>query len=356
MRFSIAVNPGRPSPSTDMRQVMAEALDLVKIADQGGFDVAWTAEHHTIELTVSPNPFQTLTHWAGHTRNIRLGTAIVSAPYWNPIRLAGEAALCDIYSGGRLEMGLGRGAYQYEFDRMAGGVPQQEGGSFLRELVPVVKGLWAGEFAHEGKHFSFPATTSVPQPLQKNVPLWIAARDESTFRFAAEYGCNIMSTALRKPVAEVEDLHRKFLAATAGVPGAEGLKHATLRTSCVFADKAGSDQAVRSMIDFGRSFENLFKNVGEVRNGYPEPVDFDVVANRNEYQPEQLLENMMFGHPEQIIEKLERYRAIGIDHFIYGSSFFLPHRNAVRSLELFCDQVLPHFQKQDAVREAALAH
>ncbi|TIU81517.1 MAG: LLM class flavin-dependent oxidoreductase, partial [Mesorhizobium sp.] len=86
------------------------------------FETIWTPEHHTIECTISPNPFQILTWLSQHTSSIRLGTATLAAAYWNPIRLAGEAALCDHLTNGRLEFGIARGAYQYEFDRMAPGV------------------------------------------------------------------------------------------------------------------------------------------------------------------------------------------------------------------------------------------
>lgn len=75
----------------------------------------------TIEYTIAPNPLVLIMHWAGHARRIRLGTVGITAPYWNPLRAAGEIALTDILTGGRLEVGFGRGAYQYEFGRMAGG-------------------------------------------------------------------------------------------------------------------------------------------------------------------------------------------------------------------------------------------
>ena len=95
--------------------------------------------------------------WAAHTSRIRLGTAVVVAPYWHPIRVAGEAALVDLYSDGRLELGLGRGAFQYEFDRMAGGIDQREGGRYPRGMLPVVRGLWQGDFEHHGEILALPA-------------------------------------------------------------------------------------------------------------------------------------------------------------------------------------------------------
>lgn len=348
MKFSVVVNMGRPDTSQSVSELAAEALELVQIADQGGFDIAWTAEHHTIELTIAPNPFQMLAYWGAQTKRIRLGTGIVTAPYWSPIRLAGEAALCDVLTGGRLELGLGRGAYQYEFDRMAGGMDQGEGGRYLREIIPAVQALWKGDYAHDGEIWQFPETTCVPKPVQTFPPMWVAARDESTFRFAVTHGCNIMSTALRRPFEEVLNLKRKFQEATADIPASQRPIHATMRLCCVYDDDAGRDVAVTSLINFGRHFENLFKNVGSVDSGFPEPVDFQIVANRDEYQPEALTENMLFGTPDEIIAKIERYRDAGFEHLLIGPCFFMPHKAARRSMELFCDRVIPHFQRDAA--------
>src|ERR1700730_11856414 len=145
VKFSIAVNMERSAPDQDVRKVVQQMLELVRLAESGGFEIAWSAEHHAIELMAGQNPFTILMHWAARTSRIRLGTAVVVAPYWHPIRVAGEAALFDVFSDGRLELGLGRGAFQYEFDRMAGGMDQREGGEDLRELLPVVRRLWAGD-------------------------------------------------------------------------------------------------------------------------------------------------------------------------------------------------------------------
>ena len=81
--------------------------------------------------------------------------------------MAGEAALTDLFTNGRLEFGIARGAFQYEFDRMAAGLPQEQGGEHMREMLPAVKALWQGDDAHEGKFWNFPAATSVPKPIQK---------------------------------------------------------------------------------------------------------------------------------------------------------------------------------------------
>src|SRR5215475_15709321 len=100
----------RRQPDVPMETVAAQALEMVTTAEHFGFDIAWAAEHHTIEYTIAPNPLVLIVHWAAHARTIRLGTAVITAPYWNPLRAAGEMALADILTGGRLEVGFGRGA------------------------------------------------------------------------------------------------------------------------------------------------------------------------------------------------------------------------------------------------------
>ncbi len=155
MKFSIAVNMARTHPGQDVRQVVREMRELVCLAESGGFEIAWAAEHHTIELMAGPNPV----HHPHGLGRAHLAYPVGKQPWWwRPTgipfaRLAGEAALFDVFSEGRLELGLGRGAFQYEFDRMAGGIDQREGGKHLREMLPalVLLGLWRGDIAHDGE-------------------------------------------------------------------------------------------------------------------------------------------------------------------------------------------------------------
>jgi alkanesulfonate monooxygenase SsuD/methylene tetrahydromethanopterin reductase-like flavin-dependent oxidoreductase (luciferase family) len=74
---------------------------------------------------------------------------------------------------------------------------QQEGVAFMKELVPAVQKLWAGDYAHDGHYWKFPLATSVPKPLQQpHPPIWVAARDPGTFDWAVGIGANILSTPL----------------------------------------------------------------------------------------------------------------------------------------------------------------
>jgi alkanesulfonate monooxygenase SsuD/methylene tetrahydromethanopterin reductase-like flavin-dependent oxidoreductase (luciferase family) len=316
------------------------------MADQGGFETVWASEHHCIEMTIAPNPFVQLTYWSRHTSRIRLGTAVICAPYWHPIRVAEEAALVDLYCDGRLELGLARGAFQYEFDRMANGVSQQlDGGEYLYELMPVLKALWAGDYEHNGKYWQFPRATAVPKPLQKpHPPLWVAARGPDTFDWAIENELHVMSTPLQKPFDEVLDLAGKLESSLAKFPDRKRPKWLVLRNSCVYDRPGQWRMPVGAAKLYSSQFQGLFTTGGEVINGFPKKVDFDDLARASDYADENLWKNMMFGTPAEVTEKLRMYEEAGVDLFCYGADFGLEDKDARRSLELFITEVMPNFQ------------
>jgi len=354
MKFSVSVNMERFDPSRRMDDVVRETLFLVQMADRGGFEAAWAAEHHTIESIIAPNPLQTLTWWAQHTDRIRLGAAAIVAPYWDPIRLAGEAALCDHLTGGRLELGIARGAFQYEFDRMAGGIPQQQGVAYMKELLPAVRKLWAGDYAHEGHYWRFPLSTSVPKPKQQPAPpIWIAARDPGTFDWAVANGAHILSTPLSAPPSEVLVLGEKFRKAVADHPEVPRPRFMMQRRACVYAKKSDWEEPVRHSSEYGRRFENLFQNLGGVTNGFPEAIDYARVANRANYDPQNTRHNLLFGTPDEIIEKIKVYEQAGVEQLSLGISFGLPFEMQKTTLALFIAEVMPAFASREPRRAEA---
>ncbi len=344
MKFQLAINLERLDDGLQMPDVARHTLEMVQMADRGGFNIVWSAEHHALEMTIAPNPFQILTWWAGHTDRIRLGTAVAVAPYWHPIRLAGEAAFTDLICGGRLEFGIGSGAYQREFDRMHPGLKQTDAWRYMHEMLPALKALWAGDYEHKGEFWSFPTSTSVPKPLQKpHPPIWLAARAPITYDYAVEHGCNITCWPLTRPFSEAELYKSRLDAAMAKLPGRKKPVFALMRHTAVYDRRADSEVPVRAVQRVLGQFENLFKNLGDVVNGFPREIPIAELANRNEYDAEMLVENLMFGTPAEVIAKLKRYQALGVDEFIYYASMGLGHTEQKRSLELFCKEVIPAF-------------
>lgn len=344
MKFQLAINLERLDDSLDMRDVAAHTLEMVQRAEQGGFRIAWAAEHHALEMTIAPNPFQILTWWAGHTSTIRLGSAVAVAAYWNPIDLAGEAAFTDLISGGRLEFGIGSGAYQREFDRMAPGLKQSDGWRYMNEMIPAVKALWAGDYEHDGEFWRFPKSTSVPKPLQQpHPPVWVAARAPITFDYSVKNNCNIMSWPLTRPMSEAELYKQRFDEALAANPDCARPIFAMMRHTAVYDSKSDWEIPVKVAQRQLSQFENLFKNLGDVENGFPKAIEFAELENRAEYDPKMLHDNLAFGTPDEVVAKLKLYEALGVDEFIYYASMGLGHQAQKRSLEMFCNEVMPAF-------------
>ena len=343
MKFHLAINMERIDDTLDMKDVARHTLEMVQMPDRGGFRIAWAAEHHALEMTIAPNPFSILTWWAGETSNIRLGTAVIAAPYWHPIKAAGEAAFVDLISGGRLEFGIGSGAYQREFDRMRPGLKQTDAWRYMQEMLPVIRALWQGDTEHNGEHWSFPKATSVPKPLQKEVPVWVAARAPITYDYAVKHGCNIQSWPLTRDMGEAQAYMDRLNEAVANNPGSKRPVMAMMRHTALYDRKEDWMVPVRAAQRQLSQFENLFKNMGDVENGFPKSIPFDQLGNRAEYDPEMLSRNLMFGTPDEVIAKLKAYEAIGVDDFIYYASLGLGLKEQKRSLELFCKEVIPAF-------------
>lgn len=343
MKFHLAINMERIDETLDMKDVAKHTLEMVQMADAGGFRIAWAAEHHALEMTIAPNPFSILTWWAEHTNEIRLGTAVIAAPYWHPIKAAGEAAFVDLISGGRLEFGIGSGAYQREFDRMRPGLKQTDAWKYMQEMLPVIRALWQGDYAHEGEHWSFPASTSCPKPVQTEVPVWVAARAPITYDYAVRQGCNIQSWPLTRDMGEAQAYMDRLNEAVKNNPGSKRPVMAMMRHTALYDRKEDWMVPVRAAQRQLSQFENLFKNLGDVENGFPKPIPFDQLGNRAEYDPEMLSRNLMFGTPDEVIAKLKEYEAIGVDEFIYYASLGLGLKEQKRSLELFCEEVIPAF-------------
>ena len=344
MKFQLAINMERMDPSIDMNDVARHTLEMVQMADQGGFEIVWAAEHHALEMTIAPNPFQLLTWWAGHTDNIRLGTAVAVAAYWHPINLAGEAAMTDLISGGRLEFGIGSGAYQREFDRMHAGLKQSDAYKYMQEMLPALKGLWAGDYEHNGEFWTFPTSTSVPKTVQQpHPPIWVAARSPITFDYAVQNNCHVMSWPLTRPFAEAELYRSQLDESIAKHPDSSRPTFALMRHTALYENTAGRDAAITAIQTVLGQFENLFRNLGDVNNGFPKQIPLAELTDREQYNADMLEENLMFGSPEAVIAKLKRYEALGVDDFIYYASLGLGHKEQKRSLELFCNEVIPAF-------------
>lgn len=344
MKFSLFIHMERVDPDEDQVALYEQMIELCKIADEGGMHAIWSGEHHAMNFTIAPNPFLTLVDLARRTKNVRLGTGTVMAPLWHPIRLAGEAAMTDIMTGGRLELGVARGAYSFEYERMSPGLDAWTAGQKMRELIPAVEKLWQGDYEHQGEHWQFPKSTSAPLPVQQpGPPIWVAARDPNSHEFAVSHGYNVQVTPLHLGDDEVVKLMGHFNAACEKFSEIPRPKIMLLRHTYVAADEADAELGAIEVNRFYNYFGAWFKNEREISMGLIKPLSDDEIAAHPFYTPEAMRANNVVGPAEEVITRLKAYEAMGYDEYSFWIDTGMSFERKKASLERFIRDVMPAF-------------
>src|SRR5205085_7812588 len=151
-------------PAVSHPDVVHGELEQIVWTEELGFDSIWLTEHHFIEYGLSVSPALLATAAASRTRRVRIGLAAAILPFHDPIRLAEQMALVDIISGGRLDVGVGRGNRPAEFTGYR--VPQVESRERFDEAVHIMTRAWTEErFAFDGRFFKIPEVRVIPKPV-----------------------------------------------------------------------------------------------------------------------------------------------------------------------------------------------
>lgn len=337
------VDLGRVNDTISTTVLADQLTELIGMCDASGIEGVYCGEHHGIELTIAPNPFQLLAYWAGQFKNIRFGTAVVSAPYWHPVKLAGEAGLLDVLSEGRFDLGIGRGAYPYEFARMANGMTPEEARGTLDEMLSCLRGLWKGDFAHEGPHWTFPSTTSTPRPFSpEGPPVWVSARHPEVFEMAVRHRCNVMVAPLDLPFREVVSLRDRLDAAVDTVANGWMPEMMVVRKTGVYESVSDRHAFIARRREREGYFNALFRAPGTVSLGFVEPVP----PSPDDDSDVEIWENNVLGTPDEVVRKLREYERAGTDVFLYGATWGLDREQEKRSLRLFIDEVMPQLDRK----------
>lgn len=171
-------------------------LEQVQFAEQCGYDMAWITEHHFRPFGgMLPNPQVLLAALAAKTERIRLGTSVTILPLHHPLRIAEDLAMLDNLSGGRIEVGVGRGMPHVEYEIFDADWDQAQ--DWLEEAIAVMCAAWTLDpFVWPGRHYQYDKPISVmPPPLQRpHPPIWMTAnRDIEHFRWIGRQGYHLMT-------------------------------------------------------------------------------------------------------------------------------------------------------------------
>ena len=197
MEFSLFLSCYHPDTGEPSAEVYDDMLEMAQAAERLGYCGLTVPEHHFMNILMSPSPLMLAVRVASVTRSLPITTSVVALPLNDMRRLAGEIALADILSGGRIQIGVGRGAFPYEFERF--GVDFDKSREIFDESLDVLQALLSGEeVSWEGDYYRFKDVTIMPRPLQKpHPPIWIAAMAPMALYHSAKRGLNIQTTPLQ---------------------------------------------------------------------------------------------------------------------------------------------------------------
>jgi alkanesulfonate monooxygenase SsuD/methylene tetrahydromethanopterin reductase-like flavin-dependent oxidoreductase (luciferase family) len=340
-------------PNTDAepyphRDVHARVTRQILHADELGYDYAWVAEHHfSNEYGIMPDVFVYAAYLAALTKRIKIGTAVVTLPLANPLRVAENTAFVDILSNGRFALGLGSGYRKYEFDGF--GIDFDARRDIQEEALPLLMDLFHSKRAdHQGKYFDvnvsgpyelFPHAVQTPHP-----PIFLAGATDRSIGVAARMGFGLFLSSWT-PFAELARQSAAYRALLPETPQrlrsnpARG--HVDVARWVYVADtdakaKHESEPGImRNLAHFGSGHTS----------GYLGTVSQDVGATPRDYDG-LARDIILHGSPATVVAKIQELHAMAHNasimlHFPpwYGAE------KALASLELFAAEVMPKFRE-----------
>jgi len=303
-------------------------LEMSKAADRAGVSRIWFQEHHMIALGQSPSALISCVQIAQHVK-ARVGAAVVVLPYHNAVQIAGEIAQADNATGGRLELGVGRGAYGYEFSKF--GIPFEESRGRFIETLDAVRELFLNsesESSFHGEFVNFDDVYVWPRPAQlPHPPIWVAAQTLPAIEDAARRGYHVLHQSFIWDDQHVQSVVDAFQSGKA--QGGHDVQLAVSRYAYLAEDEADAEARLDDLLDNWRVHQQLhdFSHTKNPR-GIIEPV-----VQQNEPDRDELRERVMIGTEDHIIAKIDGYEQMGLDILNLGINFGSPLDKVVGSLE-----------------------
>jgi alkanesulfonate monooxygenase SsuD/methylene tetrahydromethanopterin reductase-like flavin-dependent oxidoreductase (luciferase family) len=347
VQFFPSVGPARKGPA----QYWDEALILTRLAEQLGYGHARTVEHYFHPYGgYSPDPLIFLAAAAALTSKIRLITGAVLPVFNNPLKLAGQIGMVDAISKGRLEVGFARAFLPHEFGRF--GISMDESRARFDEGLEQIRRLLTEEnVTCRGRFHSFENVTSQPRPTQTpRPPFWIAALStKESFENAGRLGHHLMGIPLAgAQMAELIKIYREAWRA-AGHPGRGRVMlafHMFCAESCEQAAAIAREPLniyLRSIVD--AASEWMSGVASKDYQNYQKVIEF---ISKEDFDSQVAKGAAWIGTPEEIRKVIAAYDA-QVDGFESASlqvNFgMISQADAERSMKLFAQEVIPHFQK-----------
>lgn len=346
MEFGVFILAQQRGYHQSSKQVINNSIEQTVVAEQAGFDTAWYAEHHFNNYSLSPSPLMTVAHAAAKTQRIRLGTAVCILPLYHPARFLAEVGFVDTVSNGRLDLGVGSGYQEFEFERF--GVQIAESGAIFNEFLDVIpKGLTQKIFEHDGQFLKIPPSSIAVRCLQDPMPpLWITSGNPVTLGRGVRENHNLFVTALLKGNDAITELRGRLekVAEDNGRDLDRDVKFGFLRCGYASDNKAEIDAYLDCARFQRRISESLKFRRAQSDDGYM----VKEVPSENDPTFEQLRKNLPVGSVNEVIDKmLEEISILRPKHIALQTQLGdFDQKTMLKQIELWGDKIIPAIRKE----------
>jgi alkanesulfonate monooxygenase SsuD/methylene tetrahydromethanopterin reductase-like flavin-dependent oxidoreductase (luciferase family) len=361
MKVGVALNMLQKEGRSDA-EVFAEHLALGDLAEPLGFDSLFALEHHFTGYAMSPSPTQLLSYYAGRTKRITLGTAVIVLPWHDPVRVAEQIALLDVMSGGRCLFGFGRGAASVEYAGFR--IPMEEARArFVEAAKIVVEALTHDSFEWDGEFFKIPRTSIRPRPISHPERRFYASSvSPESAEIMAKLGFGLLVIMQNEWPKAAEDIQRyRDITTSVGytprppiiltnISCAEDRAEAQERASLYLSRKWDSIDTHYHFSDGHLATVKGYEFYGGMAKTYSKMKDPGFRKKATEFY----VRIQVVGTPDDCLQQVaELHRLTGLDHLVtefgYGA---MPHEQAELNMRLFADRVVPVLQRDRAFASA----
>jgi len=339
MDFNHFLTSYMPDPNIGSKQHFKHMLDQSVLAEKLGYVAVSIPEHHLVNILMMPSPLQMAVKISSLTNKIRLSTSVAVLPIHDMRTFAGEVATADILTEGRLVLGVGRGAFSWELDRL--GTPIESSKEKFIESLEVLNSLLSKEnYSFKGKYYNFNAITIMPRPISDPVPIMIAAMDPSSIRNAAAKGYHVQSTVLSGTKKLLLERVNAFKEGQQDA-GENGKLIRLSMQRMAYAAKDENDAKEKNLLayEYYKRFDNMYTGPGIVNKGLIEPLPRAQTL-------EEMTENLIICPINEMIDKLSAYAESGVDEMIISAGFGQNQEDMIESMYRISEHIIPHFKLQ----------
>lgn len=320
-----------------------QRLRVIEAFDRHDFYAYHVAEHHFTPLGMAPSPSVFLSAIAQRTARLRFGTFVYALPVHHPLRVVEEICMLDHLSGGRLEIGFGRGSVPFEISYYGQDAERRQE-IYAERLELVLKALTVKTLNWSGRYDQFRDVPMEIAPLQKPYPpLWYGAHSPASAARAARQGLNIVTNDMPANARAIVERYRQEWAATqsAAAPAKTGI----VRFIVVADDEAQALKiARRAYLRWRASFTHLSELNGTLPDSPLRVESFDALIDQGQ---------AIAGSPQTVAGGLAAQIAETKANYLVGQFCFgdLTLEEMLRSVELFATRVMPRLRRERADRE-----